>query len=82
VSQRDIWNGQPERLPGGFTVTKPEGVHAQVAICEVWTNPDGWELRLIMDGRGLPITTVVGTLAEMVALVETWRVVLMQTGWI
>ena len=47
------------RLPVGFTMTKPDGVNTHVAVCEVWTKPAGWELRLIMDGHGLPVTTVV-----------------------
>jgi len=75
-------NNPPERFAVGFTMTKPEGVQAHVAVCEVWTNPDGWELRLTMDGQGLPIATVVRSANDMRALVETWRIALLQTGWI
>ena len=80
--QRLNWTGTPERLSDGFTMTRPEGIQAHVAVCEAWTNPDGWELRLIMDGGGLSVATVVGTLTELVGLLETWRAALLQTGWI
>jgi len=74
-------NVQPERLPDGFTMTKPEGVHTHVAVCEVWTNPVGWELRLTTDGQSRPMATVVRCVEEMRVLVETWRGVLREKGW-
>jgi len=40
-----------------------------------------WEMRLTIDGTSLPITTVVGSAAAMRALVETWRGVMLETGW-
>jgi hypothetical protein len=75
------WTGVRERLADGFTVKKPEGVNTHVAVCEVWTNPDGWELRLTRDGQSLPIETVVRSADEMRALVETWRRALLEIGW-
>ena len=75
------WKSLPKRLAVGFTMTKPEGLHAHVAVCEVWTTPGGWELRLIMDGHGMPITTVVRSIDEMRALVGAWRVALLEAGW-
>ena len=71
----------PERLPVGFTMTKPEGLHTHLAVCEAWTHPDGWELRLIVDGQGLPVSTVLQSGDEMKALIETWRAALLKTGW-
>src|SRR4029079_12334850 len=52
------WRGVRERSPDGFTMTRPEAPHSGVAVCEVWTNPIGWEMRLTIDGISLPITTV------------------------
>ena len=69
------------RLPVGFTMTKPEGVNTHVAVCEVWTKPGGWELRLIMDGHGLPITTVVQSPDEIRTLTESWKAALRDMGW-
>ena len=37
-------------------------------MCEAWTNPDGWELRLTTDGQGVPIATIVRSADEMRAL--------------
>jgi hypothetical protein len=50
MSRREFWNGDPERLPDGFKVTKPKGDHVLTAVCEVWTHQMGWELRLQVDG--------------------------------
>jgi hypothetical protein len=62
-------------------MTKPEGAQTHVAVCEAWTNPDAWVLRLTANGQGLPITTVVRSADEMRALVETWRAALLEMGW-
>ena len=48
----------PDRLADGFTIKKSKGVNTRVAVCEVRTNPDGWELRLTRDGQSLPICTI------------------------
>jgi hypothetical protein len=76
----ELWNGQPERLSDGFTMTKPESSRTHVAACEVWTNPAGWELRLITDGHSL-IATVVQSAGEMHVLIEMWRAALLKMGW-
>ena len=81
VPQREVRNGDPERLPDGFTMKKPEGIETHFAVCEVWMHPDGWELRLIMDGQSLPVTTVLQSADEMNALIATWRAALLKTGW-
>ena len=52
------WTGVPDRLADGFTIKKSKGVNTRVAVCEVRTNPDGWELRLTRDGQSLPICTI------------------------
>ena len=70
-----------KRLPVGFTMTKPDGLQTHLAVCEVWTSAAGWELRLIMDGQGLPITTVVQSPDEIRTLIESWRAALQDTGW-
>jgi len=62
-------------------MTKPEGIQTHVAVCEAWTNPDGRELRLILDGRSLPIATVVRSAEEMRVLVEQWRAAMLEKGW-
>jgi hypothetical protein len=76
----ELWKGQPERLSDGFTMTKPEGGRTHVAVCEAWTHPGGWELRLVTDGRSL-IATVVQSAEEMYVLIEMWRAALLKIGW-
>jgi hypothetical protein len=61
---REFWNGDPERLPDGFTVTKPKGDQTMTAVCEVWTHPFGWELRLQINGQGLLMPRFLATVAR------------------
>ena len=32
-----LWNGQPERLPNGFMLTRSAGDYAHIAVCEAST---------------------------------------------
>jgi len=75
-----LWNGQPERLPHGFTMTRSAGGYEHIAVCETWTHPSGPELRLSIDGTS-PTTSVVRSPAEMRVMVETWKVALLENGW-
>jgi hypothetical protein len=72
----------PERLPGGFRMTKDTGDGLAFAFCEVWTNPFGWEVRLAIGGNGSPVTTVARSHSEMLQTVDQWRAVLLERGWI
>jgi hypothetical protein len=76
-----IWHGRPLRLPQGFRLTKPNGDHAISAVCEVWSHPDGWELRMVIDGYGLLLATVEGAAPKMLARVEKWRAAMLAKGW-
>ena len=80
VHQHESWEAPPERLPNGFQASMPSGTRTMTASCEVWTNPSGWELRLIVDG-GTLMSTVVPSVSEMLALVETWRAAMLRRGW-
>jgi hypothetical protein len=75
------WVDLPERSPDGFRMASPDVDDSRVAVCEVWTHPEGWELRFTMDGASRPITKVVRSATAMRALVETWRGVLSAEGW-
>ena len=74
-----IWPAQ--RLPQGFCLTKPNGDHAISAACEVWSHPDGWELRMVIDGHGLLLATVEGSFPKMLTRVEEWRATMLAKGW-
>jgi hypothetical protein len=82
IHPEDWTSGKPERLPGGFMMSKPAGDGLSYAFCEVWTNPFGWEVRLLMGGNGSPVTTVAQSSSEMLQTVEQWRAVLLGRGWI
>ena len=76
-----IWNDQRERLPGGFCLTKRSGDQVRSAVCEVWSNPVGWELRLMIDGHGLLVAAVVGSASEMLKTADEWRAAMLESGW-
>jgi hypothetical protein len=62
-------------------MTKSDGIVTHVAVCEVWTNPAGWELRLIMDGHSLPVTTAVRSHDDIRTLIDSWKAALLEIGW-
>jgi hypothetical protein len=72
-TQREIWNGDPERLPDAFRMTKPKGERTIAATCEVHTHQFGRELRLMIDGHGLQMSSVVRSADEMLTTVEKWH---------
>jgi hypothetical protein len=71
----------PLRMPQGFRLTKPNGDHPISAVCEVWSHPLGWELRMVIDGHGLLLATVEGSAPKMLARVEKWRAAMLENGW-
>ena len=81
TTRREFWNGDPERLPDGFRVTKPKGDRILKGVCEVWTHAFGWELRLQVDNHGLMMSSVVCSGAEMITKVEEWHGAMLKKGW-
>ncbi len=81
TGKREFWNGPPERLPDRFRMTKLKGDHIFTAVCEVWTHPSGWELRLIIGGHRMQMTSVVQSDREMHATVETWKAAMLEKDW-
>jgi hypothetical protein len=47
----------------------------------VWTHEFGWELRLMIDGRGLQMSSVLRSAEEMVATTDQWKAALIESGW-
>lgn len=80
-SHRSIWNGPPERLPDAFRVTKPKGGRTLSAVCGTWTHPFGWELRLMIDGHRMQMTSVVRSASEMVETIEKWKAAMIGKDW-
>jgi hypothetical protein len=52
------------------------------AVCEVWTHPFGWELRLQVDREGLLMSSVTRSGAEMLTRVEEWHCAMLEKGWV
>jgi hypothetical protein len=75
------WNGQPERLPDAFRLTKTTGYSRLTAVCEVRTHERGLELRLVIEGQGLQVSSVARTADEMRATTDTWRHAMLEQGW-
>ena len=80
VSQGEFWNDPAERLADGFTLKKPKGARTLTATCEVWTNPFGWELRLMLEGH-LLMESVVRSAPEMAQVIEQWKAAMREHGW-
>jgi hypothetical protein len=78
---RNIPVSRSSRLPHGFCLTKPNGDHPISAVCEVWSHPDGWELRMMIEGHGLLLATVEASVPRMLARVEKWRTAMLEKGW-
>jgi hypothetical protein len=51
------------------------------AICERWTHPYGWQLRLIVNEQ-LARFSLCYSDAECTATVEVWRADLLKNGWV
>ena len=81
IPQPAFWTGPPEWLPDAFRFTKAKGVHTLTGVCEVWSNPLGWELRLAIGGHEWLTTTVVRSAEDLTATTEHWRSALLTKGW-
>jgi hypothetical protein len=79
--QREAWNGDQERLLDGFTLTKTQGDLTMTATCEVWTHRFGWELRLMVEGHGLQMSSVARSVAEKLKTLEMWYAAMRDNGW-
>jgi hypothetical protein len=74
---------RPARAPTRcFRLTKQKGTDSLSAVCEVWSHEFGWELRLVIDGHGLQMSSVVRSAEEMVATSDAWRAAMTEKGWV
>jgi hypothetical protein len=62
-------------------MTKQKGEGSASGVCEVWSHPFGWELRLIIDGHGLQMSSVVRSAPEMQRTSEEWAAAMTEGGW-
>jgi hypothetical protein len=64
-----------------FRVTRTSGERTSTAVCQVWTHPAGWELRLSLEGDGLKRFAVARSAVEMAETAEDWRQEMVANGW-
>ena len=75
-------HGPREGLARGFRMTKRDGDRTITAHCDVWSHPVGWLVHLWMDGRAITVETVVRCPDRVTSLIEAWKAVLQDTGWV
>jgi hypothetical protein len=71
----------PNDSPTASPSPRPKGDQVLTAVCEVWTHPLGWELRLHVDREGFLMSSVTRSGAEMIARVEEWHAAMREKGW-
>ena len=79
--KREFWNNaEPERLPDAWRMTKVKGDHTMTAVCEVWAVELGWDLRLMIDGHGVRMSSLCRSGREMVDRADEWRAAMIEKG--
>jgi hypothetical protein len=82
VPKRQFWNNaEPERLPDQWRMTKVKGDDTMTALCEVWAVEMGWDLRLMIDGHALQLSSLCRSGPEMVERADEWRAAMVEKGW-
>jgi hypothetical protein len=82
VPRREFWNNpEPERLPDGFRMTKVKGDYTTTAVCEVWAVEMSRDLRLMIDGHGLQMSSLCRSGREMVDRADEWKAAMVEKGW-
>ena len=79
--QRSSGTARRNALSDAFRVTKQKGERTATAVCEVWSHPFGWELRLEVDGRGLQMSSIVRSYAKVLETAEQWKAAMIGKGW-
>ena len=51
------------------------------AVCEVWAVELGWDVRLMIDGHGLQMSSLCRSGREMVDRANEWRAAIVEKGW-
>ena len=51
------------------------------AVCEVWAVELGWDVRLMIDGHGLQMSSRSRSGREMVDRANEWRAAIVEKGW-
>ena len=74
--QLATWNGKPTKQGDTFRLTKGP----RQAVCELWTDGLGWELRLLAVGELLQ-SQVCRSEDEVLETSDAWKAALISKGW-
>ena len=72
-THRDRRAEAPQQLPQGGRAPQWNGTRTLIAVCEVWSHPLGWELRLTTDGYGLETSAICHSADAVHTAIERWR---------
>jgi len=75
-------SGSGTREPDAFRLHKTRCGHGVEAVCEVWRDDEGWRLRVVVSDTGVKWTAHVATDEEKRATLDTWRLGLVERGWV
>lgn len=75
TARRYDWIGPPTFLGAGWHLTK----NGHEAVCELWSHPLGWELRLIVGD--LRRSQVCRTQDDVLDTSAAWKAAMEEKGW-
>ena len=71
----------PERHPDGFVLMNRLNGQDMTAVCEVWRDASGWEVRLQITGHGVLASTIVSTVLDVMETSARWQAAMTALGW-
>ncbi len=81
VLQRENWPGPAVYIGSAWQLHKSACGGAREAVCELWSHPLGWELRLVTDGGVLRHSQVCHSNDEVIETHEQWKAAMVDSGW-
>jgi hypothetical protein len=77
----DAMSAQPEWVSEAFRLTRREGDQTLTLVCEIWKQPLGWQLRLVVDGHGLEASAMVHSADLIPIRVAEFKAAMLMRGW-
>ena len=77
---REHWNNQPTDLGDAFRVNETRGDKTPTAICKLWTQVLGWEVRLEINDD-LHRSKVFRSQDDVLTAGEMWKAAMIEKGW-
>lgn len=71
----------PERHPDAFVLMNRVDGQDVRAVCEVWRDAAGWQVRLQLTGGGVLASAVVPTVFAVMETSAQWQAAMQALGW-